>query len=77
MVDFFPQLSRLLLLTFEDVKSSDPLLASLDLKPGRMLCSVAEVRFHMRPDVLSAVMSVLRECAAHRARQVSDFMHYT
>ena len=77
MVDFFPQLCRLLLLTFEDLKSSDPLLASLDLKPGRMLCSVAEVRFRMRPDVLSAIMSVLRECAAHRARQVSDFMHYT
>jgi hypothetical protein len=77
MVGFFPQLCRLLLLTFEDAKSSDPVLASLDLKPGRMLCSLAEVRFDMRPDVLSGVMSVLRECSAHRARQVSEFMSYT
>lgn len=72
MAVFFPQLCRLLLLTFDDVKSSDPVLASLDLQPGRLLCSVAEVRFDLLPDLFSDIMIVLRECAAHCSRQVSQ-----
>jgi hypothetical protein len=72
MSAYFPQLCRLLLLTFEDVKSSDPVLASLHLQPGKLLCSVAEVRFDTIPDLFSEIITVLRECASHRARQVSE-----
>jgi hypothetical protein len=71
MSTFFPQLCRLLLEMFEDLNSSDSFVASLELQPGRLLCSVAEV-CNMHENALHGILLVLRECVVHRSRPVSN-----
>jgi hypothetical protein len=52
------------------LNSSDPTLASLDLQPGSLLCSIAEVRFDSHPVVLNDLLPFLRDFVLHGARQV-------
>jgi hypothetical protein len=75
MSTFFPQLCRLLLEMFEDLNSSDSFIASLELQPGRLLCSVAEV-CNLHENALHGIFLVLRECVAHRSRPVSSRPRY-
>jgi len=72
MIVFFPQICRLLLPMFEDSNStSNSFGASVVLQPGRLLCSLADVRFDLHPATLSGVMPVLAECSSSGARHVS------